>query len=460
MVTRSSQSAHSAQQEICIDLPGEAVQCWRSSDQLKVVLRKHRDIVFDLKINSKNIYTIESTHSDIYNARDKKIVFSKRGDVVKFADGERMHLWVTRNFKGLLLLRCEDRLIMKIDPGKVDQIKYDESPKVKPAPILVTLDSSQSNAPVSQAKKAQPQALPTAAPRPSTAPIDEECTIVCVLDGTLENAPSKVLEYFENGGKGSGLVDFDPFDVATRNWLWGQALGTLAYIRDNWEWLRASIDTKTHKGFRLVSAKIHRVNGKVRFYFSGYSRFNSVFGRGGFGPGHDRIMTIFSGLGNTSSSFAAMAKNVVGMAKGNALVNFIFGSAMSIAEWRKDANQDGYDLTASLLIALLKAVLVTLLSGVVIAILGMIIMGAAKASFSVLLVGVVMIVVSIGLGYLFDILDKKIAAGMDEDGSASGGIAELMAPHLRMAGKKISSSWDYLTKKFSSEYQEIFFEKP
>ena len=460
MVTRSSQPTPSAQQEVCIDLPGEAVQCWRSADQLKVVLRKHRDIVFDLKINSKNIYTVESTHSDIYNARDRKIVFAKRGDVVTFLDGERMHLWVTRNFRGVLLLKCDDRLIMKIDPGTVDQIKYTESPKIKPAPIIITLNSSQSNAPASKAKKTLSQTLPTVASRPSTAPVDEDCAVVCVLDGTLKNAPGKVLEYFENGGKGSGLVDFDPFDVATRNWLWGQALGTVAYVRDNWEWLRASIDTKTHKGFRLVSAKIHRVHGKVRFYFSGYSKFNSVFGRGGFGPGHDRIMTIFSGSGSTSSSFAAMAKNVVGMVKGNALINFIFGSAMSIAEWRKDASQDGYDLTASLLIALLKALLITLLSGVVVAILGMIILGAAKAGFSVLLVGVVMIVVGIGLGYAFDVLDKKIASDMDGDGNASGGIAELIAPHLRIGGKKISSSWDYLMKKFSSEYQEIFFEKP
>lgn len=460
MVARSGRPTPSAQQEVCIDLPGEAVRCWRSADQLKVILRKHRDIIFDLKINSKNVYTVESTHSDVYNARDKKIIFAKRGDTVRFLDGERMHLWVTRNFRGLLLLKCEDRLIMKIDPSKVDQVKYDESPKVKPAPIIVALDSSQSNVPASQAKKALPQNLSNTSPRPSTAPVDENCTVVCVLDGTLENAPRKVLEYFENGGKGSGLVDFDPFDVATRNWLWGQALGTVAYVRDNWEWLRASIDARTHKGFRLVSAKIHRVRGKVRFYFSGYSRYNSVFGPGGFGPGHDRIMTIFSGMGSTSSSFSAMTKNVIGMVKGNALVNFIFGSAMSIAEWRKDASQDGYDLTASLLIALLKAVLVTMLSGVVIAILGMIIMGAAKVGFSVLLVGVAMVVVGIGLGYLFDVLDKKIAAGIGEDASASGGIAEVVAPHLRAAGKKISSSWDYLMEKFSSEYREIFFEEP
>lgn len=458
MVTPNNRSIPITQQEICIDLPGEAVQCWRSADKLKVVLRKHRDVIFDLKISVGNNYTVESTHSDFYNARDKKIIFAKRKDIVSFRDGERMHLWVTRNFKGVLLLKCNSRLILRIDPSNLDQEKYGEDAKTKPSPIIVALDSTQGSSPALP-KKSLSEAPAVMVQRPSAAPVDEECTVVCVLDGTLKNAPGKVLEYFENGGSGSGLVDFDPFEVATRNWLWGQALGTLAYVRDNWEWLRASIDTKTHKGFRLVSAKMHRVRGKVRIYFSGYSKFNSVFGRGGFSPGNERIMTIFSGVGNTSSAFSAMAKNVTGLVKGNALVSFIFGSGTAIAEWREDVNQDGYDLSAALLMMLFKAVLVAWLSGVVVAILGILIMGAAKASFSVILVGVVIIVVGMGLGYLFDVLDKAIVSKIDKEKGSAENIAELIAPTLRTAGKKIEASWDYLMKKLPSDYQEIFFEK-
>lgn len=459
MVMPTKRSVPTAHQEVCIDLPGEAVQCWRSGDKLKVVLRKHRDVIFDLNLNDGNAYTIESTHSDFYSARDKKIIIAKHKEVVSFRDGERMHIWVARSFKGVLLLKCGSCLMARVDPNNIDQNGCDEDPKTKPSPIIFALDSKQANVPVSRPKESLRKISPVTMQRPAVASVDEECTVVCVVEATLKNAPEKILKYFEDGGKGSGLVDFDPFDVATRNWIWGQSLGALAYVRDNWDWLRASIDTKTHKGIRLVSAKMHRVRGKVRFYFSGYSKFNSVFGPGGFGPGNERILSIFSGAGTTASTFSAMAKNLMGMFRGNALISFIFGSGTALAEWRKDVNQDGYDLTASLLVALLKAVLVTWLAGVVVAFLGMLIMGAAKVSLSVLLVGAVMIVVGIGLGYIFDALEKSIfVANSKEKGSAEN-IAEMTAPYLRAAGRKIEASWDYLMKKFSSEYQEIFFEK-
>jgi hypothetical protein len=48
----------------------------------------------------------------------------------------------------------------------------------------------------------------------------------------------------------------------------------------------------------------------VRFYFSGYSNANTVYSRVGFGPAHDRIMTIFCGAGKTESAFAATVKGI------------------------------------------------------------------------------------------------------------------------------------------------------
>jgi hypothetical protein len=64
-------------QEHCIDLPGESVQCWigGGTDKLKVVLRKHRDVIFDIHLGNGKTYTLESTESDFYNVRDKKLVF-------------------------------------------------------------------------------------------------------------------------------------------------------------------------------------------------------------------------------------------------------------------------------------------------------------------------------------------------------------------------------------------------
>ena len=104
-------------QEICIDLPGEDVRCWRSADNIKVILRKHRDVIFDLKLGDNKTYTVQATESDFYNARDKKLVFAKRREVVTFKDGERLHLWVTRGFKGSLLLKSEGKVLMRVEPN-------------------------------------------------------------------------------------------------------------------------------------------------------------------------------------------------------------------------------------------------------------------------------------------------------------------------------------------------------
>lgn len=60
----ASTPTSTAPQEVCIDLPGESVQCWRSGDKVRVVLRKHRDVIFDLKFGGNSTYTVESTISD------------------------------------------------------------------------------------------------------------------------------------------------------------------------------------------------------------------------------------------------------------------------------------------------------------------------------------------------------------------------------------------------------------
>lgn len=118
-------------QEICIDLPGEAVKCWRSADKVRVVLRKHRDIFFDVKMMKGMSYTIEST-SDFYSPRDRKLLRS-----ASFLDGEQMHIWVGRNFKGKLQLKSSQHIMGTYVPNELDSIKYDATPKTKPEPLMV-----------------------------------------------------------------------------------------------------------------------------------------------------------------------------------------------------------------------------------------------------------------------------------------------------------------------------------
>ena len=118
-------------QEVCIDLPGESVQCWRSSDNIRVVLRKHRDVFFDIHLTPGASYTVESVQ-EFYCPRDKKLV--KRAT---FQDGERFHLWVGREFQGTLVLKSSSKVLSTFEPNKLDTKKYGADPKVKPEPLMV-----------------------------------------------------------------------------------------------------------------------------------------------------------------------------------------------------------------------------------------------------------------------------------------------------------------------------------
>lgn len=280
---------------------------------------------------------------------------------------------------------------------------------------------------------------------------------MCVVEGNLKNAPEEFVKYFKDGGSKSILSDFDPYDIVTRNWIWGQVVGAAAYVGDNWEWLRASIDGKTHKGFKLVSAKVHYVKGKIRFYYSGYSKYNTVFGPGGFGPGNERVMNIFSGVGKTSSAFSSMAKGLAGTLKNNALLCFIFTSAVSMAEWKSDVNKDGHDLAATLLTDLLKALIITALVAAAVALVVIAVMIVFGSSMTVLMVGVLTMIVGVPLGYAVEQADRSLAGAIAGNDAKVNSMADIIAPHLRAATERARWNWNYLVKKYVFDYREIAF---
>lgn len=120
-------------QEVCIDLPGEKVQCWRSSDRVKVILRKHRDVFFDINLQSGSTYTVESK-CDFYSPRDRKLL--RR---ISFSDGEVLNLWVGRAFKGVLELKSAGRLLGYYKVNDLDTRTYGSEPTNKPEPLLVVM---------------------------------------------------------------------------------------------------------------------------------------------------------------------------------------------------------------------------------------------------------------------------------------------------------------------------------
>lgn len=139
MATQPNKKA-SPVQEVCIDLPGEAVRCWRSDHKVKIILRKHRDVFFELNLTANSIYTVEST-SDFYSPRDKKLLRK-----ATFVDGERFNAWVGRNFKGDLVLKWNGIVMGRYQVRELDPKTYSPEPKVKPEPLMVIM--GQRRAPV------------------------------------------------------------------------------------------------------------------------------------------------------------------------------------------------------------------------------------------------------------------------------------------------------------------------
>lgn len=130
----------------CIDLPGETVECYVHKPKLKVLLREWRDVIFDIKLEANKQYKVYATQSDFYNARDKKIVLRDKKQIATFKDGERFHLWISRSFKGDLVLMDNDTELGRYTPNTLDKRRYDNHPETKPEPMLVTLHKQENQA--------------------------------------------------------------------------------------------------------------------------------------------------------------------------------------------------------------------------------------------------------------------------------------------------------------------------
>lgn len=56
--TKNAKDEAPTVQCVNIDLPGEIVKCWRSSTNIQVILRKHRDVIFEIRLGQQRSYTV------------------------------------------------------------------------------------------------------------------------------------------------------------------------------------------------------------------------------------------------------------------------------------------------------------------------------------------------------------------------------------------------------------------
>lgn len=132
----SSTSSTSTQpaQRVCIDLPGEAVKCWRSGSKIEVVKRKHRDVFLEINLSEKASYTVEATRGEFYCPRENLLLRK-----AEFKDGERFHIWIGREFQGELVLKANTKLLGRYTVSKLDNWSYGPDPKVKPEPLVILI---------------------------------------------------------------------------------------------------------------------------------------------------------------------------------------------------------------------------------------------------------------------------------------------------------------------------------
>jgi hypothetical protein len=397
-------------QDHCIDLPGETVQCWigGGTDKLKVILRKHRDVIFDVHLGNGKIYTVETTESDFYNVRDKRLIFAAQHGKVTFKDGERIHLWVSRGFRGALILKCENHVISAVEPNEWDTHQHGGLPTHKPAPIIVAIGNL-----------AKPTGSP-AASQESTVQHEEQS--VHIHEVSKRGAPPDVLKFFEDGGES---LELDSQNIITRNWITAQLFGTAGYVSDNRTWIRELINHKFY-----LQRVLHKSGPKIYIVFKGNNKLRTMMSASRYGLQNSKIMRITGGAGGVKQAWDAtkgaakdsikvFAKEEGQMVVKGGGIAIVLTIGMDVAEWHKDYSEIGpdgkpkkdfYDLLAKVGTDLAKAGLVAVLTTATVA-AGFTVLAAVGVTVAapILLVVAGTIAVSIFWTYMVERADKAVA---------------------------------------------------
>jgi hypothetical protein len=430
-------------QQVCIDLPGEVIQCYIHKSKLEILLRKHRDVVFDLKLFKGASYTVEAEKSDFYNVRDKQIVQVAKKQKVTFSDGEQMHLHVGRNFEGNLVLKSNGKVLGRYQPNGLDKKSYGDDPYKKPEPLSIVMHNAPS-APNAIALASSPITASANNPFALTGSITnidvllkqtvwidplqqmipsqgEDQTMHVVEIISKENAPPEVLQFFMDGGE---AFELDANKVLTQNWILSQVFGAQAYMIDNRAWAKELMGTK----FRLQRIK-HKAGIKNYIVFKGHAGLRKLMNASKYALTNTKIVKITAGAGSVAQTATtarnAMNDSVKVFAKEGGKTVFkaggiavLFTIGMDTAEWYKDYSETGADgkpkkdftdlftkigldiVKAGLSAAIASAIVATLLTGAAL------LAGITVGSITLVVVGTIL--VAVGVGYLLDLADKKL----------------------------------------------------
>jgi hypothetical protein len=416
---------------ICIDLPGEDFKiqgpgCFMVKDYT-VLLRKHRDVVFDFNIGNGATYVIETNEDWFYDLKA-----GKRTQRATFKDGERFHIWVSRSFKTVLTLKSGGKHIAYYPIGMMDARVYSDDPYQKPAPIIISLgkNSSGGTAVTPTAQVAQkPDALANilqADPladfkndlnkRAAKIPDEQVAMIVEIRDTNGGGAPKAVLEFFRNGGDETAI---DADNIVTQNWILSQVAGAAAYAQQNKHWLREFGMKETVRLTRVV----HKGGPKYYLVFTGNHKLRTFLKSNRYALNNAKVIEITGGAGTAKSAWGAAREASNQALKKAGLIALVFTISMDAAEWLKDYEQhdpitgkhkkDAADLIAKVGIDIAKAGISAALGSLAFAVgvkfaLSAAAAVAASAPVPIFVLAIGAIAVAVLVGYGLDWIDKRL----------------------------------------------------
>lgn len=451
---------------VCIDLPGEPVECWAETD-VTVLLRKHRDVIFDLSIKPGATYTVEATDDWMYDVAKKKRV--KQG---QFSDGQRYHIWISRDFKGYLLLKQNGKLLQRYSMFMFGLTNSSSDPKFKPEPIIIAMHANpdgsvsagtapNSTAPallaggnswsrsgmagfagsfsMQQAEQQQWFPLPIRLASDTSVEAQQHAHIVEV---DRHSIPSEVLDKVAAGGAAETAIDTNK--IATRNWLLGQLAGAAAFFHDNQKWIRELWSEK----FKLI--KIVHKNAGERWYvvFTGNPRSREYITAARYGLKHEKVLTIAGGAGSVESGIAAAWEGSKGVLKKAGMVALIFTITLDTAEWLHDYEQTGpdgkrkkdfVDLLTKIGIDFVKAGLSAAIASALVG--GIVAWLAGGVVLPVLLIVAGTVAAAVVIGYALDLIDQKTQATAHATSA------------LRRVGAMLKKSAEYLQSIATKDYE-------
>ncbi|GLR27102.1 hypothetical protein [Limnobacter litoralis] len=419
----------------CNDLPGETVRCIRKKPKLRVVLRKHRDVVFDINLGLGGQYSVESEQSDFYNTRDKKLIRPKTQ--VVFSEGERLHLWVSRTFMGALLLKHNGKLIARYEPNQLDPHTCTaQNPEGKPAPLIVSMQLPHFDV----LEPIQTQLDKTTEYYEKKAQMIQKTIYVVEVKDWGKEIPLQIVKFLQNGGKETAI---DDDGVLTRNWLLSQLIGTTESIYHQREIVKDLISTKFYLKafFRKNGTKVYHI------VFKGTAGARKIIKASRYLSNNSQVISITHGTGSFATTAHQSWNTLKGSVGKGTAISIIFTIGIDLAEWLKafQTTNSGDSDSKFNLLDLFTTVGLDITKGAIsaaateVAVSGILfitsfVVGTAGLPFVALLIGTVFIAVAVSTG--IDFIDKKYKI-------------------TDKIGQKIKSSVEELGRKNSNDYSPI-----